>query len=233
MSSAPARSAIGSGVSSVGAVAARRRDPSKLTVADIESATGLPRALWIGDCFGISLAISDAGIVDGRPDYVTYNGPVHPRSPWIPPRNPKQYTADIETCLGEPDPRLSEPSVRRGLQAALRTGEMVRVPMDLGIVRLADGRVLDATRWTYEMSAPYVFVGPPDDYEPFTGIANWLIAEYVDHLIAELAEGSRHRYDGSFRVCQHDDRARRLAAELVRPALARDPWFRPFYDLLS
>lgn len=175
--------------------------PEQLTVAEVVTVTGMPVRDWVGDCFGISLAICDRGLVEGRPVHGYYLGPVHPACAVTPP-------------TVEPD----DPAERMAMVYAFN---LTHAPYGIekyeqGYIALADGRVMDPTRWTFEMVRPYIYVGPGTDYRPAGSRADVT----VQAMMLELARGSRAPYSG---LGLHPK---------TREAL-RHPWFRPLFDLAS
>lgn len=180
---------------------ARPVDPESWTIAGLAAATGIPVPDWVGDCFGICLAIADRHLVAGKLVHGVYYGPVDPRSPFLPP--PKPWTYAQEKEYGPID----------GL-------EPDEIAFEQGYILLPDGRVFDPTRWTFEMVRPYVYIGPADEYE-----ANPASMRLVEHYQAELEEGGRAPYTGDWRYCSHE--YPRYGAMLT----VRDPWFDPLRAL--
>jgi len=48
----------------------------------VEQAIGIPVSMWPGNCFAIATKMVDAGVVDGKPEYGIWTGPIDEGSPF-------------------------------------------------------------------------------------------------------------------------------------------------------
>jgi hypothetical protein len=66
-----------------------KRKPERLTIAEVERAIGLKTSEWHGNCYSIACSILRAGLVEGRPAYGHYLGPVASTGYWASRRGSK------------------------------------------------------------------------------------------------------------------------------------------------
>jgi hypothetical protein len=99
----------------------------ELKVSDIAKKIDVPVKHWIGNCYGIAMAIIARKVVKGKARYGHYVGPIHPNSHFANVRH-------LGWCRH-------------------------------GWIELPNKQICDPTRWVFENTDPYIYIGENDFYD--------------------------------------------------------------------
>lgn len=109
----------------------------QLTIEDCERVCGSPE-IWRGRCYFVALSLVTEGLVDGEQVSGWYCGPIDPEGYW-------GRAAGIGHAID------------------LHRGGKGRTLVRHGWVSLADGRILDPTRWVFTNEKPFIYISEGDD----------------------------------------------------------------------